>query len=301
VTLRELVSSYLDHRRATRVLSGSSLQAYSSDLGAFADFAERQGVTDEADVERELARAWVWEQAEAGIAATTLQRRISSLRGFTSWAHQKDLLPTDPAATLRPPKKPRTLPRVLSQQQASEALASLQQRTTANDPAALRDWAIVELLYSSALRVGEVCGANVGDVDTHTETVTVVGKGNKQRVVPVGRPALAALARYLERGRPGLWSETSGDALFLGIRGGRINPRTVYELVSRLLGPYPGAGPRGAHTLRHTAATHLLDNGADLRSVQELLGHASIGTTELYTHVSIERLREAYRLAHPRA
>ena len=301
MTLRELVSSYLDHRRATRVLSGSSLQAYSSDLGAFADFAERQGVTDEADVERELARAWVWEQAEAGIAATTLQRRISSLRGFTSWAHQKDLLPTDPAATLRPPKKPRTLPRVLSQQQASEALASLQQRTTANDPAALRDWAIVELLYSSALRVGEVCGANVGDVDTHTETVTVVGKGNKQRVVPVGRPALAALARYLERGRPGLWSETSGDALFLGIRGGRINPRTVYELVSRLLGPYPGAGPRGAHTLRHTAATHLLDNGADLRSVQELLGHASIGTTELYTHVSIERLREAYRLAHPRA
>lgn len=301
MTLRELVSSYLDHRRATRVLSGSSLQAYSSDLGAFADFAERQGVTDEADVERELARAWVWEQAEAGIAATTLQRRISSLRGFTSWAHQKDLLPTDPAATLRPPKKPRTLPRVLSQQQASEALASLQQRTTANDPAALRDWAIVELLYSSALRVGEVCGANVGDVDTHTETVTVIGKGNKQRVVPVGRPALAALARYLERGRPGLWSETSGDALFLGIRGGRINPRTVYELVSRLLGPYPGAGPRGAHTLRHTAATHLLDNGADLRSVQELLGHASIGTTELYTHVSIERLREAYRLAHPRA
>jgi integrase/recombinase XerC len=301
VTLRELVGKYLDHRQATRALAGASLQAYSADLSAFADFAEREGAPEAVAVDRELARAWVWEQAEAGMATTTLQRRISSLRGFTSWAHQKDLLPTDPAATLRPPKSPRKLPRVLTQQQASEALALLHQRAGADDSVALRDWAIVELLYSSALRVGEVCGASLGDVDTHNETVTVIGKGNKQRVVPVGRPALTAIARYVERGRPALAGESSGDALFLGSRGGRINPRTVYGLVSRLLGPYPGAGPRGAHTLRHTAATHLLDNGADLRSVQELLGHASIGTTELYTHVSIERLREAYRLAHPRA
>jgi len=301
VTPRELMWRYLDHRRATRTLSGASLKAYAADLAAFVLFAERSGITEDTALDREVARAWVWEQAESGVAATTLQRRISSLRGFTSWAHQKDLLPNDPAATLHPPKIPRKLPRVLTAQQATQALASLQERASSDDSVALRDWAIVELLYSSALRVGEVCGAGVDDVDTHSETITVIGKGNKQRVVPVGRPALAAVASWVERGRPALAVESSGDALFVGARGGRINPRTVYELVSRLLGPYPGAGPRGAHTLRHTAATHLLDNGADLRSVQELLGHASIGTTELYTHVSIERLRESYRLAHPRA
>jgi integrase/recombinase XerC len=246
-------------------------------------------------------RQWVWEQAESGLAPTTLKRRISSLRGLSAWAHSVTLLPTDAAASLHPPKSPRKLPRVLTAGQAQEALASLKDRASTNDPSALRDWAIVELLYSSALRVGEVCGADVGAIDFQNQTMTVVGKGNKERMVPVGRPALGALLDYLEKGRPMLCVESSGDALFLGARGGRINPRAVYDLVSKVLEPYPGAGPRGAHTLRHTAATHLLDNGADLRSVQELLGHSSIGTTELYTHVSIERLRNAYRLAHPRA
>jgi integrase/recombinase XerC len=301
MTPRELVARYLDYRQASRTLSGASLVAYEGDLAAFVDFCEREKITHVDDCDRELMRQWVWEQAEAGLAPTTLKRRISSLRGFSHWAHQVSLLPTDAAASLHPPKSPRKLPRVLTASQAAEALASLKDRAATGEPSARRDWAIVELLYSSALRVGEVCGANVGAVNFHDHTMTVVGKGNKERVVPIGQPALRALSDYLEKGRPALRTESSGDALFLGARGGRINPRAVYDLVSRVLEPYPGAGPRGAHTLRHTAATHLLDGGADLRSVQELLGHSSIGTTELYTHVSIERLRNAYRLAHPRA
>jgi integrase/recombinase XerC len=301
MTPGELVARYLDYREASRTLSPASLQAYLADLGSLVEFCERERVTLAVECDRELMRQWVWEQAESGLAPTTLQRRISSLRGLSAWGHSVGLLPTDPAASLHPPKSPRKLPRVLTAGQAEEVLAALKDRALTGDPAALRDWAIIELLYSSALRVGEVCGAGVGSIDFHNETMTVVGKGNKERVVPVGRPALQAVSAYLEKGRPELVAEQSGDALFLGARGGRINPRAVYELVSRVLEPYPGAGPRGAHTLRHTAATHLLDNGADLRSVQELLGHSSIGTTELYTHVSIERLRNAYRLAHPRA
>jgi integrase/recombinase XerC len=301
MTPRELVARYLDHRQASRTLSGASVAAYEADLGVFVEFCEREKISLADQCDRELMRQWIWEQAESGLAPTTLKRRISSLRGLSAWAHSVALLPTDAAASLHPPKSPRKLPRVLTAGQAEEALASLKERASTNDPSALRDWAIVELLYSSALRVGEVCGADVGAIDFQNQTMTVVGKGDKERMVPVGRPALQALVDYLEKGRPVLWVEASGNALFLGARGGRINPRAVYDLVSKVLEPYPGAGPRGAHTLRHTAATHLLDNGADLRSVQELLGHSSIGTTELYTHVSIERLRNAYRLAHPRA
>jgi len=301
VTLSELIRRYLDDRQASRTLQPASLTAYELDLDAFTTFAERQGVSDVRDLDRELMRQWVWEQAESGVQATTLQRRISTLRGFSEWAHRTGHLPTDPAATLRPPKASRKLPRVLTKAQAVDMLATLADRAAGGDPVALRDWAITELLYSSALRVQEVCGLDEESIDWTEKTMRVIGKGNRERVVPVGTPALDAIRAYTKRGRPVLVTDLSGRALFLGRRGGRINPRTVYELVSPLIDRYPGAGPRGAHTLRHTAATHLLDNGADLRSVQELLGHRSIGTTELYTHVSIERLKKAYELAHPRA
>jgi integrase/recombinase XerC len=301
VTLAEAIRSYLDDRQASRTLQPASLTAYESDLEAFRRFAERSGVSEIRDCDRELMRQWVWEQAESNSQATTLQRRISSLRGFSHWAHLAGHLPTDPAATLRPPKSSRKLPRVLTKAQALDLLGLLAERAAQGDPGALRDWAIAETLYSSALRVQEVCGLDEDSIDWAQQTMRVIGKGNRERVVPVGKPALEAVRAYREGGRPVLVSDRSGRALFLGRRGGRINPRTVYQLVSALIDRFPGAGPRGAHTLRHTAATHLLDNGADLRSVQELLGHRSIGTTELYTHVSIERLKKAYELAHPRA
>lgn len=301
MTLRQDVAAYLDHRQATRALSPATLTAYQADLDAFLDYAEREGIRSAEHLNREVLRQWVWEQSESGLAPTTLGRRVSSLRGFTSWAHARGLVPTNPGQSLRPPKSPRSLPRVLTAEQAVSALESLRDRASGGDPVALRDWAIVELLYSSGLRVAEVCGVNVPDIDRQNHTVTVIGKGNKQRVVPLGRPALLAIGDYENTGRPALVTEDSGDAVFLGARGRRINPRTIYQSVSALLENFPGSGPRGAHTFRHTAATHLLDGGADLRSVQELLGHSSIATTERYTHVSIERLREAYRLAHPRA
>lgn len=296
-----MVLQYLDHRQATRALSPASLAAYHTDLEAFVTYAEGLGISQVVELDREVLRQWVWEQSEAGLVASTLGRRVSSLRGFTLWAHQTGVLPTNLAQSLRPPKASTPLPRVLTAGQAESALESLRDRATGGDPLALRDWAIVELLYSSGLRVAEVCGVNTADIDSNRHTVTVIGKGNKQRVVPVGLPALRAISDYQAAGRPELATKDSGDAVFLGAKGRRINPRTIYASVSRLLDSFPGSGPRGAHTFRHTAATHLLDGGADLRSVQELLGHTSIATTERYTHVSIERLREAYRLAHPRA
>jgi integrase/recombinase XerC len=301
MSLRDLVRAYLDHRQAGRVLQPASLRGYAADLSILCDFLESRASLDPGAVTRELVREWVWEQSAAGVSPTTIKRRVSSARGFFQWAVVQGHLPASPAMGLASPRAPRRLPRVLHQRNAASLLDGLAERAGADDPVALRDWAIVELLYSSALRVGEVCSANLESVNLAEQLVRVVGKGNKERVAPIGRPARQAIARYLERGRPTLATEDSGSALFLGSRGRRIHPRTVYGLVSGLLEDFPGSGPRGPHTFRHTAATHLLDGGADLRSVQELLGHTSLSTTELYTHVSIERMREAYRLAHPRA
>lgn len=301
MSLRDLVRAYLDHRQAGRVLQPASLRAYAADLSTLCDFLESRASLEPGAVNRELVRQWVWEQSAAGVSPTTLKRRVSSARGFFQWAVAQGHLPTNPAMGVTSPRAPRRLPRVIHQKNTASLLDGLAKRAAADDPVALRDWAIVELLYSSALRVGEVCSANLESVNLGDQRVSVVGKGNRERVAPMGRPATQAIARYLERGRPALATEYSGSALFLGSRGRRIHARTVYELVSGLLEDFPGSGPRGPHTFRHTAATHLLDGGADLRSVQELLGHKSLSTTELYTHVSIERMREAYRLAHPRA
>ncbi len=204
---------------------------------------------------------------------------------------------------LKAPKPDRHLPRVLTRGQIDGILAGLAARSETGDAAALRDLAVVELLYASALRVSEVTGLDTNSVDRERLTVRVLGKGSKERVVPFGVPALRALEGYLESGRPQLvaGAERPVTAFFVTPGGRRLGTRAVYRLVSALLAELPGSGPSGPHTLRHTAATHLLDGGADLRAVQELLGHASLGTTQIYTHVSTERLTESYRSAHPRA
>ncbi|MGO4535570.1 tyrosine recombinase XerC [Leifsonia sp. 2MCAF36] len=207
----------------------------------------------------------------------------------------------DAAARLRAPKADKTLPRVVTREQMDGIFEQLAARAGDGDPAALRDVAVVELLYAAGIRVSELTGLDVDDVDLDRLTVRVVGKGFKERVVPFGVPALRALRAWLRSGRPRFVTAGSGPAFFLGSRGGRLGSRAVYQLVAGLLVDVPGRGPSGPHALRHTAATHLLDGGADLRAVQELLGHASLGTTQIYTHVSTERLKEAYRIAHPRA
>ncbi len=302
MTLALTVDRFVTHLAAERGFSDHTVRSYRSDLRQLTAFAAERGATEPDDLDLDLLRDWLWRSSQDGLSRSTLARRAASARSLTSWLARTDSTPTDAAARLKAPKSDHHLPRVLNRDQMDVILATVAVRASSDDPVALRDLAVIELLYASALRVSELTGLAIGDVDEGRLTVRVLGKGAKERVVPFGVPARDAIRAYLSRGRPHLAQDASrAAALFVGARGARLASRTVYGLVSTLLAAVPGSGPAGPHTLRHTAATHLLDGGADLRAVQEMLGHASLGTTQLYTHVSTERLKESYRLAHPRA
>ncbi|UWF78480.1 tyrosine recombinase [Microbacterium neungamense] len=297
----DAVAAFVTHLERVRRLSPATVRAYRSDL---ADLGA--GLGDDMDVsavDLEHLRDWLWRATQRGDARSTLARRAAAARSFFGWARDEGVVPVDPSLRLVTPKKPKTLPAVASRDGMRALLDEQQARAAEGDPVALRDSAMLELLYGSGMRVSELCGLDVDDVDLDRATARVLGKGSKERVVPFGLPARDAVGAYLARGRPALSARRDGHtpALFLGARGGRIGPRTVYALVARVLAPLIGAETVGPHALRHTAATHLLDGGADLRAVQEILGHASLGTTQIYTHVSAERLTATYRLAHPRA
>jgi integrase/recombinase XerC len=299
VHLERAVDDFTSHLAAERGFSEHTVRAYRSDLAQLTAFAASRGTVDAAAVDLELLRDWLWHGSQSGLAKSTLARRSAAARAFGGWLRRSGAVEVDTAARLKAPKADKHLPRVLTRSEMDGILASVAGRAAGGDPAALRDLAIVELLYASALRVSEVAGLDLAGLDLGRLTVRVMGKGSKERVVPFGIPAQRALSDYLERGRPAL--ATGGtDAVFLGALGGRIGTRAIYATVSSLLSALPG-GAAGPHTLRHTAATHLLDGGADLRAVQEMLGHASLATTQLYTHVSTERLAQSYRSAHPRA
>ena len=298
------VESFLGHVRHARGLSEQTVRAYANDLDQLVAFATARGSAGVQDLGLELLRDWLWEADQRGLARSTIARRSSSVRAFTRWASETGVLDTDPGARLRAPKGAAHLPRVVSSEQVRTVLDQLGARADTDDPGALRDLAVVELLYAAGIRVSELVGTDVLDLDRSRLTVRVLGKGGKERVVPFGVPARDALEAWLDRGRPALAARVEPaepSALFLGDRGARLGVRSAYRIVARALEGLPGAGPSGPHTFRHTAATHLLDGGADLRAVQELLGHASLGTTQVYTHVSSARLREVYRTAHPRA
>jgi integrase/recombinase XerC len=323
MNLDHLVDDYLVHVRTERGYSEHTVAAYRSDLVELVDFATRSGVEDTAGIDLALLRDWLWTATERGLARTSIARRAASARGWTAWLHRRGLLAADPGVRLKAPRAQRTLPRVVAERALAGALASLADRAASGDPVAVRDVAIAELLYASALRVSELVGLDLPDVDRRRRTVRVTGKGAKERVVPYGAPAARALDRYLDIARPAILAAvaapaaSTGDstrapaspppatpatpAVFLGVRGGRLGVRSVHRQIAALLSSIPGAGPSGPHALRHSAATHLLDGGADLRAVQEFLGHASLGTTQIYTHVSAERLKQSYRTAHPRA
>jgi integrase/recombinase XerC len=300
VDLDRALDRFAAHLEAERGLSEHTVRSYRSDLGGLLDFAAHRGAVVAVDLDLEMLRDWLWRSSEDGLSRATLSRRASAARAFTAWLARTGETEMDAGVRLRAPKPDRHLPRVLTREQMDGILEHLGALAATGDPVALRDLAVVELLYASGLRVSELTGLQPADVDLGRLTARVLGKGGRERVVPFGVPAARAIGDYLHRGRPALATSTS-DALFVGARGGRLGTRTVYGLVAGLLADLPGTGPSGPHTLRHTAATHLLDGGADLRSVQELLGHASLGTTQLYTHVSAERLKESYRMAHPRA
>jgi integrase/recombinase XerC len=246
-------------------------------------------------------RSWLAQQQTLGRSRTTMARRATAVRVFTAWLARRGLISTDPGAALASPKAHRPLPPALRHDDVRLLIDAAQERAQGDDAIALRDLAVLELLYATGIRVGELCGVDVDDLDHERRVVRVFGKGRKERVVPFGVPASAALHAWLHRGRPTLARTGSGPALFLGARGGRMDQRAVRTLVHARIADVPGAVDIGPHGLRHTAATHLLEGGADLRSVQELLGHASLATTQIYTHVSAERLRAAYLQAHPRA
>lgn len=293
------MSDFAVYLTAERGFSPHTVRSYSSDLADFERFATSRGIATTDAVDLELLRDWLWDGSKAGLAKSTLARRSAAVRSWSSWLARSGASTVDAATRLRAPKADHHLPRVLTRSQIDRMLAGLAERSATGDAIAARDLAIVELLYASALRVSEVVGLNLNDIDLGRLTVRVIGKGSKERVVPFGTPAQRAIVAY-ERRRHELLAEPT-NAVFLGARGKRVGTRTIYELIAGLLAGIPGSGPSGPHTLRHTAATHLLDGGADLRSVQEMLGHASLGTTQLYTHVSAERLKDAYRTAHPRA
>ena len=315
MNLDRLLDEYLAHVRAERGYSEHTVSAYRADLVDLIRFAGDRGVDDPHAVDLGLLRDWLWAATERGLARASIARRAASARGFTAWLHRRELIVADPGARLKAPRAQRTLPRVVTERALAEALAGLTDRASGGDPVAVRDAAIAELLYASALRVSELVGLDLADVDRRRRTVRVTGKGAKERVVPYGAPAARALDRYLEVARPAMvaaaaaathegaggGAQPATSAVFLGVRGGRLGVRSVHRQVAALLSSIPGTGPSGPHALRHSAATHLLDGGADLRAVQEFLGHASLGTTQIYTHVSAERLKQSYQTAHPRA
>jgi len=299
VQLERAVEDFAGHLEAERGFSAHTVRSYRSDLTRLAVFARSRGIADAEAIDLELLRDWLWDGSQSGLAKSTLARRSAAARAFGAWLRRTGVVVSDGAARLKSPKAEKHLPRVLSRAEMDGILGSVAGRASTGDPVALRDLAIVELLYASALRVSEVAGLDLPGLDLGRLTVRVLGKGSKERVVPFGVPAQRALSDYLDRGRPAL---AVGDtpAVFLGALGGRIGTRAIYGTVSSLLSALPG-GSAGPHALRHTAATHLLDGGADLRAEQELLGHSSLATTQIYTHVSTERLTQSYRSAHPRA
>jgi integrase/recombinase XerC len=303
------IEEFERHLRGERGLSPHTVRAYVGDVTSLLDHATRLGVREPAGLDLSLLRSWLARLRTTGRSRATLSRRAAAGRVFTAWATRRGLLTEDPGRQLVASTGSRRLPTVLRQQDAAVFLDGLQDDAEAaaaasDDPIepalAFRDRALLELLYATGIRVGELVGLDVDDVDRDRRVVRVLGKGAKERTVPLGVPAAQALDAWCRRGRPVLAGPAAGGAIFVGVKGGRIDPRTVRRVVHARLSA-AGAADLSPHGLRHSAATHLLEGGADLRTVQELLGHASLATTQIYTHVSVERLRATYDRAHPRA
>jgi len=288
------------HLRAQRGLSENTVRAYLGDLEDLAGYARRHGVADLTGVDLTVLRGWLAAMATAERSRATLARRGAAARTFFAWAARTGRVAQDPALRLASARPASHLPTVLDQGSAAALLDTARVRADDGDPVHLRDWAALELLYATGARVGELCGADVDDLDLATRTIRLTGKGDKQRVVPVGELAVEAVEAWLTRGRPALATETSGPALLLGRRGGRADQRQLRAAVHDVSAA-AGVSDVAPHALRHSAATHLLEGGSDLRSVQEVLGHASLSTTQRYTHVTADRLRASFEQAHPRA
>lgn len=288
------LAEFLEHLRLQRGRSPHTVRAYRADLtGLLAGLCTLPGL----DLGR--LRGWLADAHAAGAARSTLARKAAAARTFTAWAHRRGLLPGDPGARLVAPRPRSALPTVLDREQAAAVLEAT--GSGSDDPVAIRDRLVVELLYATGMRVAELCGLDLDDVDEQRRALRLVGKGDRERTVVYGVPAGRALRVWLDAGRPAVARPGSPPALLLGARGGRLDPRVARGVVHRVVAAVPDVPDVGPHGLRHAAATHMLDGGADLRYVQELLGHRKLSTTQLYTHVTVERLKVVHGQAHPRA
>ncbi|GAB2984536.1 tyrosine recombinase XerC [Nocardioides montaniterrae] len=299
--LVRVLADYERHLVAERDLAPKTVVAYLADIAALLEHGHRSSIDAVADLDLRTLRSWLAKQQTMGLARTTIARRATAARVFTAWLARTGRTSSDVGSSLGSPKARRTLPSVLRADEARDLIAAAAQAADDGSAVGLRDVAMLELLYATGMRVGELVGLDVDDLDRDRNVVRVFGKGSKERTVPFGLPARRSIDAWLVRGRPQLVRAGSGGALFVGARGGRIDQRAVRTMVHGRIAEVPGAPDLGPHGLRHTAATHLLEGGADLRSVQELLGHASLATTQRYTHVTTDRLRRAYQQAHPRA
>ncbi|HEX6525440.1 MAG TPA: tyrosine recombinase XerC [Streptosporangiaceae bacterium] len=334
--LAEAFAAFERHLRATRSLSRHTVRAYTADIRSLLEHAHQAGISALDGLDLHVLRGWLAAQHESGAARSTLARRGAAARAFTAFAYRQGWLPSDPGPLLGTLKTRRALPHVLHRDEMAAVLGGLDEAARLAETAvtrgartdadleiavALRDAAVLELFYATGVRVSELCGLDIASVDHGRRTIRVIGKGDKERTVPVGIPALRAVVRWQETGRPLLARERGGEsgsergaessgessdesggaALFLGVRGRRLDPRTARRIVHTRLQEAGASRDTGPHGIRHSAATHLLEGGADLRSVQEILGHSSPATTQIYTHVSIERLKASYRQSHPRA
>lgn len=295
-----LAETYRDHLIAERNLSENSIRAYLSDLESLVMHLNALGIDEFSNLEVNHLRSWLANLHSKGAARSSITRRVVSLRAFSYWAFRNGWIARDIGQELVAPKPERSLPEVIDIESARTLIEALETRANEEkSPESIRDVAVIELLYAAGIRISELVGMNCDDVDHERQAVRVFGKGSKERVVPIGAPALRAIVRWIDVGRPQLLTDQSSRSLFIGSRGKRIDQRVarsiVYEAMRAIgleLGP---------HALRHTAATHLLEGGADLRTVQEILGHSSLATTQIYTHVSRDRITKAYEQAHPRA
>lgn len=288
------------HLEAAKGYSANTIKSYSSDLRDLVEALCEQGASRVDQIKLEHLRDWLWKLSESGLSKSTIARKGAAIRAFTAWCYRQGLTEIDPGLRLRSPKLANKLPKVVSRESLKQIFDTLTEKAQPDSPSTIRDLLIIELLYATGARVSEIAALNLEDIDYTRRLIRVSGKGNKQRMVPFGQPCQDALDLWLSNGRRELANERSGSALLITGRGVRLGVRQIYALVSAILEATP-TGKAGPHAFRHSAATHLLDGGADLRAVQELLGHASLGTTQIYTHVSIERLKAGYQNAHPRA
>ena len=298
----ELAKAYRSHLIAERNLSENSIRAYLADLESLLLHINQLGVSEFAQLELNHIRSWLANLSTKGAARSSITRRVVSIRAFTYWGARSGWLSRDIGKDLIAPKPERSLPDVLDIESAALAIKALEVRAQEEESASsLRDLALVEVLYGSGIRISELVGLDLGDIDRQRSTIKVMGKGSKERIVPIGQPALTAVDNWINNARAELVSEASGSALFIGSRGKRIDQRVARSVVYQAMEAIGSDKKLGPHTLRHSAATHLLEGGADLRTVQEILGHSSLATTQIYTHVSQERIKKAYEQAHPRA